>query len=291
MILQSQSNAIIRAFQEALKDKQKAVHAITYKIASLIVILASIAYGVLVYMADPLLFLIPYLSIIFTVIGIAFLIIKLYVPEKPTYETLYPKILDLYNQEGDSLLTHEAYPHKVYKDINKTSGLFTRGASVRVKQAISGRTEDNIAFTRLNTNFVVSSGNASSNVFSGVFIHLKQTLNSNFFVAYKGRPHLKGIKMTRIESPEPTKVYIEANGTYNKQVINQAINLIHKVSTEQGTPHVYLSSTPEGMFLAYKKPYEKYKTLTHDNIKILHSSIEKDLEYIETLNIKPDVYL
>ena len=185
MILQSQSNTIIKAFKEAIHNKSEKVRAITLKLASLIILLLSIAFGVLAYRIDGLVFLISYLSAVFSVIGIAYLVLRLYASEKPTYEILYPKIIGLLNQEKDNTLIHEAYSHKIYKDINKARGLFTRGASVRVKQAISGRTPNNIAFTRLDTNFIVSSGNASSNVFNGVRIHLKQTLNTNFFVAYK----------------------------------------------------------------------------------------------------------
>jgi|GEM_PF-3748986 len=290
MILQSQSSAIINDFNQAFNTSKRKVRNYTLAILGGIFAAIAIVFGILAYMLDNMAFLVFLVGAFLALAFIAVMIILIYTPSMPTYAILYPRLIKLLNMERDEPLRHEHQTGNTYKDINRQSGLFSRGASVRVRQAITGKSDTGIPFHRVDATMTVSTGQSASTVFDGVLIHLEQTLNKPFYVAYKGKFHLKGLKTDRLDGPDGIRIFVGPAG-YDKRIIDQAVSLVQRLSREHGTPHVYLSSTDAGLFLGYRYPIRRMRQVDHDTIKSTLSLLKRDLDLVEGLNMRPEAFL
>ena len=111
------------------------------------------------------------ISIGLTLLGVGYLVDKLFYSKKATYEVLLPALIAKINFYEEKDLSYQPF-NKQRKTINKEAQLFTKGASVTVNGTINGKNNENEAWSMHDLRIIVSTGQSSSVLFDGFLFEL-----------------------------------------------------------------------------------------------------------------------
>ncbi|QMS84721.1 hypothetical protein [Candidatus Xianfuyuplasma coldseepsis] len=121
-------------------------------------------------------------------------------------EYLNQELMNLYNSQHDMDYIYE-YKANVDKQFNIDMGLFTRHASISSKFVITSGLNNDAKYNIFRCTMTTSDGKNTTTHFDGFYIRIpidnipRQQLRS------KGKPHIKGIKMTRLGEYED-KIFV-----------------------------------------------------------------------------------
>ncbi|XMB86827.1 hypothetical protein RJG79_03265 [Mycoplasmatota bacterium WC44] len=197
--------------------------------------------------------------------------------EKPFHTLVMKEMVDYINITRDSNLEYIAYPKKQHF-VNKTGGLFTRGASSDVINKIIGKTDDYNTFSWYNMRLFTSDGKNQYTVFSGMYFVIEYSVGRVFQIRSHSKPHLKGVKFKRIDVDDPLRVFVE-DGDITSYVDDRFIKLVSDMKSRFNAKKIFLSSVDNQIHFAFendeklRKPKEMTKEVLTETVKKINSVV------------------
>jgi len=202
------------------------------------------------------------------VYSVLYLIDRFYVGRGPFEEIVLPVLVERISKETGIPIEHEHRPKKVHRDLNRTGGLYPRGSSVSVKNAL--HTADDSFF---EVTFVQSTGNSSVTHFKGVYGRLAIAHGERFQLRERGRPHLKGASYERKDDIGGYRVYRESSKE-DAALFQAYARILDKLKTDASTTRVALSALPEELHVAVGKRSYRLGRLSPERIGEIHAALK-----------------
>ncbi|MGE4571979.1 MAG: hypothetical protein AB7E09_04455 [Candidatus Izemoplasmatales bacterium] len=206
-------------------------------------------------------------SIIFIII-LLFLALLLYRSERPMYEYLYKKIIDLAFEDDPTHHEYECFP-KTYPFIEK-GHLFKKAHSEVVRYRLTYYYLNNridlysfYAYSKLHKSNEI--------VFNGIYYVLNNDNTQTFQVRTKGRNPFENKELKLMESSDAYDIYLKEND----HIPNKIIDVFKSLTTRFDHP-IYMSGAHKEIHVAIDKLYDKLavKELTEDKLTELKDQIK-----------------
>ncbi|XMB66591.1 hypothetical protein RI065_09845 [Mycoplasmatota bacterium zrk1] len=207
--------------------------------------------------------------------------------EKPFHNVVMKEIVDYMNKHCDTYLEYTAYPKKE-DQINKRGGLFTRFASMDVKDKMVGKTNSLNKYTCYNMRLYTSDGKNQITIFSGIYFVIQYSGGRLLQIRTHSKPKLKGKKFEKLENDNPLRIYVAKDEGLN--VEERFIKLVSEMKTKLRAKKIFFSTVNNEIHFAFegKKMFRKPKNMdknvleeTFDKINLLVATAN---EIVERLN-------
>jgi|GEM_PF-4265397 len=230
-----------------------------------------------------------------TLIIIYLLITKTYVSVKITYEVLTPLLVQQYNYDEGTQITHYADNPNIYKRIMNETGLFTRGGWFKRFEECQGMCGD-YSFSIIRGQYFISTGNTTTNVFNGNIIKIDGVSKDLMQIRNKSKPYVKGVKFDKYTQHD-LLIYIEA-GKELPDNINSLSVFTKDFLDKTNSKNVVLATINNALYFAYDGPaiLKKIKTIDQDIVIERYKHFKSELSLVEPLiqlvqkNESPDNY-
>jgi|GEM_PF-6090714 len=277
-----------KEFDRTMEKEQKKIKKSTLIIYFLFMtpFTAFVVYGVYQGNLD---FLLIYLAISVVVTTFALLRAFYLRAEKPTYEVVYPMIVEALNKETDFSLSHTEDPDdRDYIGLNKRAGLFGQYIEASVKQSIKGKISKDNHFERLNLTFHTPASRVIFPVFRGVLIHLDKSIDQKFFMtkdkfSLYAKPYLDEPRLDAVFGYTRINLYSEYKKEPDKDVIEHYMKLMEEVSESKKTDKVTIVSTHTGIYLAYHAGNVHLAEIDKETVAGLYEDLKADLGYLQKM--------
>lgn len=217
------------------------------------------------------------------------LFISLYVSsEKPFHNFIMKEMVDYINHTNNSNLMYTSYPKKE-EAVNKRGGLFTRGASMDIKNKIEGNTDSYSKFTWYNMRLYTTDGKNQFTLFNGMYFVLEYPVGRIFQVRTHSKPKLKGTKFNRVDEENPLRIYV-VDEEISSYVDDRFLRLVADMKTKLKAKKVYLAAVNNEIHFAFegverfKKPKNMNKELLYETLNKINATVSIPNEIVKMLN-------
>lgn len=215
---------------------------------------------------------------------IGFLVSLNYLSEKPFFTTLFPELYEKINFDEGLYLEYTPY-EKVDREFVRVGGLFTRGASVKVRRHVQGTTEEQLRFDIYDCTLTTSNGKSQQVHFDGTYFILEKQLFTSLQIRSNGSPRLKGVKFERVSDIEHVRVYKEVSQTMSS-IDSIVLRYVETLLPADNHKRVYCSVVDGFIHLAitYKKhPARKQKNVSLTTVNGYYDHFKEELQIAEQI--------
>lgn len=267
----------INELRDRIEQKAKKQFLVSYTIIFISVIILSF-----VLYATGLDWYIP-LSIIGSTI---FLMVVLYViaaytrNNKLKNEHLNKEVIKLYNSMHETNYDYDAHP-TIDKTFNQEMGLFTRHASIKSNFIITADPETSTNYTINHCQMTTSNGKTTTVHFSGYYARIPTSNIDRQQIRSKGKAHLKGIKMIRLEDYEDCIYVPDDQSVLHPDATLYSI--FQRIQREFDVSSCYVASDMKEVAIAIslKETLKLPKELDYNTLQEYTKPLYSILEFIE----------
>jgi hypothetical protein len=285
MYTQSEYDRLIQEFRIEQNEKRQKLK----KIWGILLVVTILLIGLLIIIfpnqfsnGETAWILPSYGGMAFVATLIGFLVSINYTSEKPFFTYLFPEIYEKINLDEGLYLEYSSY-EKSDKEFVKQGGLFTRGASVKIRRHVRGHTEDQLPFDIYDCTLTTSNGKNQQVHFDGVYMVLHKQLFSSLQIRTHGNPKLKGVKFHRMEDITPLRVFKEEEQNMSN-IDHIVLRYIQTLYQDENIKRLHCSIVDGFVHLAitYRKhPARKQSTINLSTLNKFLDHFNEELRIIE----------